>query len=59
MISCYNRGCGQNFDPENNPDGKTIHFFDKIPSSANKFESHKLESEINVGFFCLFSKMKI
>lgn len=22
MISCYNRGCGQDYDPANNPDGK-------------------------------------
>ncbi|XP_031632872.1 cysteine and histidine-rich domain-containing protein [Contarinia nasturtii] len=25
MISCYNRGCGQNFDPENNPDDACRH----------------------------------
>lgn len=22
MLSCYNRGCGKDFDPANNPDGK-------------------------------------
>lgn len=27
MLSCYNRGCGQNYDPENNPEGERIFFF--------------------------------
>lgn len=29
-VSCYNRGCGQDFDPENNPDGKWNDFANKV-----------------------------
>lgn len=38
MLSCYNRGCGKDFDPANNPDGKIL------PPKKNKntqFESIK------------------
>lgn len=25
-LLCYNKGCGQRFDPDNNPEGKIIQF---------------------------------
>lgn len=28
-LSCYNRGCGQDFDPEKNPDGEWNYFSKK------------------------------
>lgn len=27
MIPCYNRGCGQDYDPENNPEGEWLSLF--------------------------------
>lgn len=32
MISCYNRGCGQDFDPANNPDGECESLMKKMLS---------------------------
>ena len=26
LVPCYNRGCGQSFDPENNTDGEWLYF---------------------------------
>lgn len=44
MISCYNRGCGKDFDPANNPDGKFLF----VPNTFWKYEMIKRSSKTNV-----------
>lgn len=55
MLPCYNRGCGKDYDPENNPDGEfKLHFF-KSNSNFFSLRINILNSEKkNIRFFDFF-----
>lgn len=50
LLQCYNRGCGQKFDPNKNNDGKNFYSFQK------KVENHNLPTiDLSIISVYLFS----